>query len=262
MKKLWVFQTNKKTFLDDCRNYQVYGVADPARLNLLDVSEGDWALLRLKLEGRNEYRYLGPFYVTSEDREWVNTIIQKSGSWKKIKAEQFRSPRWISFYPWCIFLRKSEYYTDELRVLRTSLSISACKPILGDNVDLVISSLIGVQSDKYSDCRKYRTNRGVFVRSRAEYMIDNWFAEHGIVAYYEKKIFIGLGHLIPDWYIPSINTYVEFLGLRGDLIYEERWRKKEMIYKNNGIRYIVLVDEDLENLDVSIPQKIPELKIK
>jgi hypothetical protein len=36
-------------------------------------------------------------------------------------------------------------------------------------------------------------------------MIDNWFAEHGIVTYYEKAIYLDSIRIVPDWYIPSFN---------------------------------------------------------
>lgn len=262
MKKLWIFQTNKQEFLDDCRDYQVYGVADPARLNLLTISEGDTVLIRLRLKNRNEYGYLGPFLAVSKKKEWVSSIIQENGVWKKILAERASGPRWLNSYPWCIFLNKAEHYINDLRMLRSISPVPACKQISGNTVEKIISNLIQDEYLPKSKVGSYRTLRGVWVRSRAEYMIDNWFAEHGIVTYYERAIYLNSIRIVPDWYIPSLNTFVEFLGLKGDLAYDEMWEQKEKTYKNNGIKYIALVDEDLTDLDRSIPQKLPLLKTK
>ena len=119
MKKLWVFQTNKQEFLNDCREYQVYGVADPGRLGLLSVTEGDMVLIRLKLKNKKEYGYLGPFLAVSEMKEWVSSIIEENGVWKKITAERPRAPIWLNSYPWCIFLNKA---TSAISLLKTSFN--------------------------------------------------------------------------------------------------------------------------------------------
>ena len=79
MTKLWVFQTNKQEFLDDCKMFQVYGVANPGKLNLGAVAERDLVLLRLKLRNKNEYGYLGPFIASSIKKEWVSSVIQQDG---------------------------------------------------------------------------------------------------------------------------------------------------------------------------------------
>ncbi len=98
------------------------------------------------------------------------------------------------------------------------------------------------------------------MRSRAEHMIDDWFTDRGIVTYYEKSIYLDSIRITPDWYIPRIDTYVEFLGLRGDPSYDSMWAQKERTYKDNSIRFVTLVDQDLGDLDRSIPQKLPELR--
>jgi len=262
MKKLWVFQTNKQEFLNDCREYQVYGVADPGRLDLLSMAEGDMVLIRLKLKNKNEYGYLGPFLAVSEKKEWVSSIIQENGVWKKITAERPRAPIWLNSYRWCIFLNKAEGYINELRMLRSTHPVPACKPISDNNAEVIFSNLFQDEYLPESKVGSYRTLRGVWVRSRAEYMIDNWFAEHGIVTYYERAIYLNSIRIVPDWYIPSLDTFVEFLGLKGDPAYDDIWKQKEKAYKNNNIKYITLVDKDLSDLDKSIPHKLPRLKEK
>ncbi|MDO9042275.1 MAG: hypothetical protein Q7U64_08040 [Desulfocapsaceae bacterium] len=75
-------------------------------------------------------------------------------------------------------------------------------------------------------------------------MIDNWFAEHGIVTYYEKAIYLDSIRIVPDWYIPSIKIYVEFLGLKGDSSYEKIWKLKETSYKRHDVKYVTLDEQD------------------
>ena len=68
MNKLWIFQTNKQEFLDDCRNYGAYGVPAPR----YPIVENDSVLIRLKIKESKEYGYLGPFTATSMKKEWVS----------------------------------------------------------------------------------------------------------------------------------------------------------------------------------------------
>lgn len=262
MTKLWVFQTHKQEFLDDCRRFQVYGVADPGKLNLGAVMEGDLVLLRLKFNNSNKYGYLGPFIASANKKEWVLDVTQHDGIWKKIISDPTHAPRWLNRFPWCIFLEPCEKYISELRMLRSTRTVPACKLISNNTADDIISNLIQDEYLPESKVGSYRTVRGVWVRSRAEYMIDNWFAEHGIVTYYERSIYLNSIRIVPDWYIPSLNIYVEFLGLKGNPTYDSMWKQKEKIFKENGIKYITLVDQDLVDLNRSIPLKLPELKAK
>jgi hypothetical protein len=260
MKTLWIFQTNKQEYLDDCKKYQVYGVSDPSELNIDHVAEGDSILIRLKFKNKEDFGYLGPFVATSTIGDWALSILGRKGIWNKVKADPSHSPRWITTFPWCIFLAPGDNYICDLRTLSSSHPLPACYAIAGSRADEIISNLI--QDEFLPDSRigSYRTLRGVWVRSRAEYMIDNWFAERGVVTYYERAIYLNSIRIVPDWYIPSLNTYVEFLGLRGDHKYDKMWSEKEAAYKSNQIKYVTLIDRDLNDLDRNIPNKLPTLK--
>jgi hypothetical protein len=98
MTKLWVFQTNKQEFLDDCKKYQVYGVADPEGLGLCVIEEKDRVLIRLKFGDKNEFGYLGPFIASSKKRAWGLSVIQNDGIWKKIDTHylRIRGKQWVS----------------------------------------------------------------------------------------------------------------------------------------------------------------------
>ena len=126
----------------------------------------------------------------------------------------------------------SREFIDDLRALAVSNPVNACEPILSPTSNAILQKLI--QSDFLPESRanSYRTMRGVWVRSRAEYMIDNWFADHGIVTYYEKAVYLDSCKIVPDWFIPSLNVYVEFLGLKGDPKYDRAWNLKDRLIKN------------------------------
>ena len=227
MKNLWILQTNKQQFLDDCRDFQVYGVSDPKYKKLGYMKEGDIILLRLKHDA-NEYAYLGPFIASANKKSWVSSVTEKEGVWGNVVvAFSEHSPRWINQFPWCIFLTPADSHINSLRALNVFRSFPACEPIASPASEEILSNLIQDEYLPTSKANGYRTMRGVWVRSRGEYIIDNWFAEHGIVTYYEKAIYLDSIRIVPDWYIPSIKIYVEFLGLKGDSSYEKIWKLKE-----------------------------------
>lgn len=257
MSNLWVLQTNSQKNLDDCRKYKVYGVREIRYKNLPQLQVGDKILLRLKLDSpHTEYRYLGPYLATSENATWIQNIVEERYCWKKITG---KGPNWIRQFPWCIFLKPASDFIDELRTLESTQEIKACELITPPRSDIILNNLI--QSDFLPDSRTsvYRTIRGVWVRSRGEYMIDNWFAEKGVVTYYEKAIYLDAQRIVPDWYIPRLETYVEFLGLKGKPAYDRDWGKKKQAYKKHNIKFIELDDNDLIDLDRSIPKKLPRL---
>lgn len=262
MKNLWILQTNKQQFLDDCRDFQVYGVSDPKYKKLGYMKEGDIILLRLKHDA-NEYAYLGPFIASANKKTWVSSVKEKEGVWGNVVvASSEHSPRWINQFPWCIFLTPADNYINSLRTLNVFRSFPACEPIASPASEEILSNLIQDEYLPTSKANGYRTMRGVWVRSRGEYMIDNWFAEHGIVTYYERAIYLDSIRIVPDWYIPSIKIYVEFLGLKGVSSYEKIWKLKETSYKRHDVKYVTLDEQDLVDLDRSIPKRLPELKLK
>ena len=85
----------------------------------------------------------------------------------------------------------------------------------------------------------------------AEQVIDNFLYHHNIVHSYEKRIILPREHesiLISDFYIPEIDTYIEYYG-KYDGEYISRKHVKDQIYMENGLNYIALGKKDLDNLD-------------
>ena len=261
MSTLWILQTNEQLFLDDCRKFQVYGAPKPDYMNLSQMNEGDTILLRLKLrQAETEFGYLGPYFATSKIKAWVNRVEQTQGIWQKIAKQANNSPSWLPRFPWCIFLSPTRDYISDLRQLSLSTRIQACTPIISPRSEQIIQQLEQMEFLPKSKANSYRTFRGVWVRSRAEYMIDNWFAEHGIVTYYEKSIYVDSIKITPDWFIPSLGLYVEYLGMKGNPNYDNAWKFKEKIYRKHGIKFVTFEDTDLTDLDNTIPAKLPGLK--
>ena len=122
------------------------------------------------------------------------------------------------------------------------------------------------QNTKEQDFRtkfpaKLRTVDGHYVRSRAELLIDNWLYSNGIVHAYEKKLPIE-EEVYSDFYIPTGNLYIEFWGLENDPKYIDRKKTKTEIYKKYGFSLLELRNENFENMDDELPQKLLKFGIK
>ena len=142
------------------------------------------------------------------------------------------------------------------------------KVVIGDVCNIIRNKVIKIKennkimAERYSslfndiDFRNkwkanFRTEDGHYVRSMAEQVIDNFLYHHGIVHSYEKRIIIPRDHdsiLISDFYIPELDTYIEYYG-KYDGEYISRKHAKDQIYKENNLNYIALGKKDLENLD-------------
>lgn len=102
---------------------------------------------------------------------------------------------------------------------------------------------------------KYRATDGHLVRSRAEMLIDNWLYMSGIVHAVERKLPIE-EDVYCDFYIPSQKVYIEFWGMEGDSAYDDRKQEKQAIYERYGFSLVELHDEDIANLDDTLPRKL------
>jgi len=122
------------------------------------------------------------------------------------------------------------------------------------------------QTTKEKDFRtkfpaKLRTIDGHYVRSRAELLIDNWLYSAEIVHAYEKKLPVE-EDIYSDFYLPTGKLYVEFWGLENDPKYIERKNAKIEIYRKYNFALLELRNENLENMDDEIPQKLLKFGIK
>jgi len=102
---------------------------------------------------------------------------------------------------------------------------------------------------------EYRTEDGHYVRSKAELIIDNWLYNKGIVHAYEKKL-PTKENLLSDFYIPEKNIYIEYWGYENQEQYLKRKKIKQQIYKRYNFNLIELNDNDIQNLDDTLPRSL------
>ncbi len=100
---------------------------------------------------------------------------------------------------------------------------------------------------------KHRSTDGHSVRSKAEMLIDNWLYMAEIVHAYERKLPIE-EEVYCDFYIPTGKVYIEYWGYENDAKYLARKVEKIAIYKKYGFNLIELQDEDVQNLDDTLPR--------
>ena len=111
------------------------------------------------------------------------------------------------------------------------------------------------------------TLRGEVVKSNSERVIADYFSRRGIRYVYEQPAMGRWGFRKisrPDFYLPDYNVYVEYWGLVNlpdnfaRLRYEQSMRWKLVQYRRNGIRFVSLYPNDLNNLDAAFR---PRLKL-
>ena len=109
------------------------------------------------------------------------------------------------------------------------------------------------------------TKLGEVVRSDSERRIADYFAGNGIRYQYEKPAMSrwGLRRISrPDFYLPDYGVYVEYWGLvnlpnnSARNRYERTLRWKMAQYHKNGMRFVSLYPNDLQNLDASFRPKL------
>jgi hypothetical protein len=92
-------------------------------------------------------------------------------------------------------------------------------------------------------------------------LIDNWLYGAGIVHAYEKKLPIE-EEVYSDFYLPAGKLYIEFWGLENDSKYVDRKKTKIEIYKKYNFALLEIQNENLENIDDELPQKLLKFGIK
>jgi hypothetical protein len=91
--------------------------------------------------------------------------------------------------------------------------------------------------ERYKESAKIRTKQGIYVRSKIEREIADFFADNDIIVHYEPILPLDGVELHPDFYIQAIGRYLEHWG-RDEPSYVENRRKKEELYKKHNVKYI------------------------
>ncbi len=101
---------------------------------------------------------------------------------------------------------------------------------------------------------KYICEDGHRVRSQGEMIIDNWLSRHRVFHSVEP-ILPHLHNLIPDFMLYNKEeqpVFIEYWGMAGDPVYDDRVRLKFEIYRHNKLPVIGLKPDDLQNVDEAL----------
>lgn len=120
------------------------------------------------------------------------------------------------------------------------------------SVDLRITNCKDTQIlDEYGN-KKIKCADGVYVRSRAESMISDWFFNKKIRIIYEPDFFYKENGetkvLHPDFFLPDYNVYIEYCELTNKPYLKKREYTLN-VYKQNNKNVIIMSDKDIENRD-------------
>ncbi|MFX0011607.1 MAG: hypothetical protein ACFE9R_14940, partial [Candidatus Hermodarchaeota archaeon] len=89
----------------------------------------------------------------------------------------------------------------------------------------------------------FRSIDGHKVRSKGELIIDNFLYLSGLKHDYEKKLTTNFGIIVPDWYLPSLDIYIEYWGFSGER-YERRKKEKLDFYERAKL-IVISIDNSM-----------------
>ena len=97
----------------------------------------------------------------------------------------------------------------------------------------------------------------MLVRSKSERLIDDWLYDHKIRAEYERSLPLAGYVISPDFYLPDHDIYIEHLGLlESNDEYRKDWQWKKSLYDKHGVKYVVLIESDIGELDRNLSFKL------
>jgi hypothetical protein len=97
---------------------------------------------------------------------------------------------------------------------------------------------------------------GTVVQSVGERRIADWLTAHGLAYRYDAKFrILGEFQIRPDFYLPEIDTYIEYWGLDTPQ-YKMSMYKKQTLYQQEGKRLVSVYPKDLPNLDRLLTAKL------
>ena len=119
---------------------------------------------------------------------------------------------------------------------------------------------LGMSVDKGNERNdiKYKTHRGVFVKSKIELVIDNFYFSSGIETQYEPVLILENVTVRPDWEL-NINGQKIYHEHVGNSDSQVRMLKKERLYKRYGILYFCTYPGDEEDIESVIMKRIEEI---
>ena len=98
---------------------------------------------------------------------------------------------------------------------------------------------------------KYTCIDGHKVRSKGELIIDNFLSLSGLKHEYEKKLTTNFGIIVPDWYLPSLDIYIEYWGFSGER-YERRKKEKLDFYERAKLTVISIDNSMFDDIYLNL----------
>lgn len=134
------------------------------------------------------------------------------------------------------------------------------------NKELILSVIkakeIKILESRYYN--KYKCDDGHYVKSKSEREIDNFLNKYQIRHYYEPELSIDgkvENSIHPDFYLPSLDIYIEHWGKDNDRRYKESMEYKIDIYKKLKVTLICTYEnEDTEDIEGSLKRKLKYYK--
>jgi hypothetical protein len=104
---------------------------------------------------------------------------------------------------------------------------------------------------------RHKTKIGAFVRSKSELIIADSLFDNGYRFQYEKTMFLDDNVIHPDFYLPDCELIIEHLGLyESSPKYREDWAWREDLYKKHNLKYLVLRESDINDINKNLLTKL------
>lgn len=101
--------------------------------------------------------------------------------------------------------------------------------------------------------KTYQTKKGSEkVRSKGEQKIANFLFEQKIEYIYEPLLMIGNKKVRPDFYLYEYGIFIEYFGMQGDKVYDQKTEKKIAFYQKLGIKVIKLFPDEINHFGAFI----------
>lgn len=204
---------------------------------------------RNHLSGRQVNRMFAELgWIKRSGKSWVMTV-----SGERAGGRCLENPR-----------NQRTYVCWPEQVLHNPSVVSSLKEMKAD-----LSHAIGLDDQADNEMSLYRQQfparlraaDGHMLRSKTELMIDNWFYMAGVVHAYERRLPIAV-EAYAEFYLPSGNVYLEYMGQDSDTDYRQRKTVKINLYKSHDLDVIALTDEQVRHLDVHLPRLLSEHGIR
>ncbi|NKI28484.1 hypothetical protein HCG49_18195 [Arenibacter sp. 6A1] len=212
-----------------------------------------------------------PFHLPQKYPQYYSTVYKELSIKKAHEGKGLLNTELNKLYKSKKYIKGKRHFEEIvvrcIAIMNNMLSLRYCgwsedelKKVISDAVQYAEAGHDNSLADFYGGQGRLISCDGHRVRSKSELIIDLWLVSQGIKHDYEKKIFHnGELMVVSDFYLPKYDCYIEYWGLEGDQLYEQRKREKMEFYKSKNLRLISLYNEDLKNLDESLNDKLNAL---